>query len=103
MGEYMKTFVYLLEPLAERNGPSPIVPKHLAHLDELRKKGLLVTSGKFEDNTGGMVAFSAESLEEAKNIANSDPFVKEKVERLIWVKEWNVSIEQAGLSLIKEA
>lgn len=98
----MKTFVYLLEPITERSLKVPVVPKHLAHLDDLRKKGLLVTSGGFEDKTGGLVAYSAETFEEAEAIANSDPFIKEKVDRLVWVKEWNVSIEKAGLKLVRE-
>lgn len=98
----MKTFVYLLESIAERSILSPVVPLHLAHLDGLRKKGILIAFGPFEDRTGGLVAFSAETLEEAKTIVNSDPFVKEKVEKLVWLKEWTCSIEKEGMKLIKE-
>ncbi len=88
----MKIFVYLLEPITERSIKTPIVPEHLAHLDNLRTKGILVVSGGFEDRSGGLVALNAENLAEAEEIANSDPFILHKVDRIVWVKEWNLHI-----------
>ena len=88
-----KIFVYCLEPQTERSVKIPIVPLHLQYLDSLRKKGMLVVSGAFEYKSGVLVSFVAESLEEAKKIANNDPFIKEKVDKLVWIKEWNVNIE----------
>ena len=89
-----KIFVYCLEPQTERSLKIPIVPLHLQYLDSLRQKGILVVSGAFEDKSGGLVSFVAESLEEAKTIASKDPFIKEKVDKMIWIKEWNVNIEK---------
>lgn len=97
----MKIFVYQLEPIAERSIKAPIVPEHLAHLDNLRKKGLLIVSGAFEDRTGGLVAFKAESLEKANEIANSDPFVIKKTDKLVWLKEWALNVEKEAIPMVK--
>jgi uncharacterized protein YciI len=66
-------FVYLMEnkkPLNEE-----LVKNHVKHLKELKQQGKLVLCGPFVDYPGGMVAFLAEDLEEAKKIAEADPFI----------------------------
>ncbi|WP_099466599.1 YciI family protein [Konateibacter massiliensis] len=67
------TYVYLMnneKPLNEE-----LIKSHVGHLKELKKQGKLVFCGPFTDYPGGMVIFLAESLEEATNIAKSDPFI----------------------------
>ena len=49
--------------------------RHVAHLKQLERKGQLVLCGPFQDHKGGMVIVSVGSLDEAKAIAESDPFV----------------------------
>lgn len=52
-----------------------IVEKHIAHLKELEHRQKLVLCGPFTDYTGGMVVLAASSLEEARELAESDPFI----------------------------
>ena len=66
-------YVYLMKnqkPLNEE-----VVKGHVEHLKELKRQGKLVLCGPFTDYPGGMVVFTAEDLEEAKKIAESDPFM----------------------------
>jgi len=53
-----------------------LIRAHVAHLKELDKKGQLVLCGPYLDYKGGVVIIKAESFDEAKAIAESDPFVK---------------------------
>jgi len=50
---------------------------HVAYLDDLEKKGVLIIAGRAEAN--GICIFHAESQEEAERIANADPFVSRGV------------------------
>jgi uncharacterized protein YciI len=52
-----------------------LVESHVEHLKELKNQGKLVLCGPFTDYPGGMVIFTAENLEEATRIAQSDPFI----------------------------
>ncbi len=52
-----------------------IIKKHIEHLKKLDKNGQLLLCGPFKDYDGGMVIIKAKSFEEAKTIAESDPFI----------------------------
>ena len=54
-----------------------LIRAHVAHLKELDRRGQLVLCGPFLDYDGGIVVIKAASSDEAKAIAESDPFVKE--------------------------
>lgn len=59
-----------------------IIRRHFAHLQDLQKEGKLILAGKtagLDLNTIGLVIFKADSLEEATNIMNSDPAIKEGI------------------------
>ena len=58
-----------------------LIRAHVEHLKGLDKKGKLVLCGPFSDNNGGMVIIKAESIDEAKTITESDPFIVEGVEK----------------------
>ncbi|WFR59022.1 YciI family protein [Anaerocolumna sp. AGMB13025] len=66
-------YVYFMEnkkPLNEE-----LIKSHVKHLKNLKSQGKLVLCGPFTDYPGGMVVFLAEDLEEAKKIAEADPFI----------------------------
>lgn len=65
---------------AEKPFTEELVKAHCAHLRRLDQQGKLVLCGPFQDYKGGMVIVEVESLEEAKVIAESDPFVSSGVE-----------------------
>jgi uncharacterized protein YciI len=57
-----------------------VIKNHVAHLKELDEKGQLVVCGPFTDYDGGIIIIRASSAEEARNIAESDPFFSEGFE-----------------------
>jgi len=64
-------------------------PDHLAYLEELNKQGKIFAKGPFLDGAGGMVIYIADSLEEAKELAEKDPYVVQGVRRLE-LHEWKI-------------
>ena len=54
-----------------------VIKKHVEHLKRLNKSSQLVLCGPFTDYDGGIVIIKTESIEEAKIIAESDPFITE--------------------------
>jgi uncharacterized protein YciI len=50
-----------------------VVPLHQQFLEDLRAQGRNEMSGAFGDKSGGAYLLRAESMEEAVNIAHSDP------------------------------
>jgi uncharacterized protein len=61
-------------------------PQHLAYLEEI-----VFAKGPFADGSGGMVIYIADSLEEARKLAEQDPYVKEGVRRLE-LHEWKMAL-----------
>lgn len=68
----------------------PHLPDHLAYLQLLKQRGVLVLSGPFADRTGGMVVICTETWEEANNIAQNDPLVRSGVDRYD-LQEWRIT------------
>jgi len=66
-------FVYLMENLKPLN--EELIKAHVCHLKQLDETGKLILCGPFTDYPGGMVIFRAETSDEAKQIAQSDPFI----------------------------
>lgn len=66
-------YVYLMKN--EKPINADLVQKHVDYLKLLKEQGKLVLCGPFTDYPGGMVIFQAGNLEEAADIANSDPFI----------------------------
>ena len=67
------TYIYLMSNIKPIN--KELIEGHVEHLRELNREGKLVLCGPFADYPGGMVVFSANDLEEATRIAQSDPFI----------------------------
>ncbi|RXT04877.1 YciI family protein [Ammoniphilus sp. CFH 90114] len=65
-------------------------PQHLAYLEELAKQGKVHAKGPFVDGAGGLVIYVADSLEDAKELAEKDPYVIEGARRLE-LHEWKMS------------
>lgn len=87
--DFMRYVILLkpVEPLTE-----PLIRAHVAHLRQLDAAGRLVLCGPFEDGTGGMVVIRAGSVEEARAIAMTDPFVASGAETCE-VHPWHLSCE----------
>lgn len=64
-------------------------PHHLEYLDQLKAQGKVYLKGPFKDGSGGMVIYVADSLEEAQQLAQNDPYVVEGV-RSLDLREWGI-------------
>jgi uncharacterized protein YciI len=52
-----------------------VINMHVEHLKRLDKNGQLILCGPFKDYGGGILIINAKSINEAKIIAESDPFI----------------------------
>lgn len=64
-------------------------PQHLDYLTTLNEQDKIFAKGPFVDGSGGLVVYKANSLEEAKQLAEADPYVREGVRRLE-LHEWGI-------------
>jgi uncharacterized protein YciI len=68
-------------------------PAHVDHLNKLNAEGTLKMAGPFLDADGkpcgSLVVLSAHSVEAAKVLANSDPFVKVGLFESVEIKPFN--------------
>ena len=67
------------------------------HIDYLTKKadeGKIFARGKFAGNEGGLVIYMAESLDEAKKLAESDPYVSSGA-RVLELYEWDMKVSRS--------
>lgn len=65
-------------------------PQHLAYLQELELQGKVHMKGPFPDGAGGMVIYIADSFDEARQLAENDPYIIEGVRRLE-LHEWKIT------------
>jgi uncharacterized protein len=86
----MKCFVAFLKMKDSEKNVS-FRQKHLDFLEEKAKEKKVFARGRFTDNTGGMVVYVADSIEEAQKIADSDPYVTSGA-RILELHEWDVNI-----------
>ena len=74
-------------------GPSfdpDAVPAHYEFLQNLRDRGVLEQAGPFTDKSGGAYVLHAESLDDARSLAEQDPLHLRNCSA-ITVHEWNAS------------
>ncbi|RKD21032.1 hypothetical protein BEP19_15235 [Ammoniphilus oxalaticus] len=62
-------------------------PQHLAYLENLEKGGKIHIRGPLAGGAGGLVIYKADSFEEAKEVAENDPYIIHGVRRLE-LHEW---------------
>jgi uncharacterized protein YciI len=87
--KYFAAFLMMKDP--EKN--ASYRPQHIEFLTQNEKEGKIFARGRFSDNSGGMVIYIASSLEEAENIAKSDPLVASGA-RSLEVHEWEMKVVQ---------
>jgi len=64
---------YLVLTLRRPAFDDAVRPEHYAFLQSLRERGLLEQAGPFSDRSGGAYVIRADSLTEARSLANEDP------------------------------
>ena len=81
-------FIFFYFNRKEPENIQQVVPAHIGYWKAANLKEYL--GGPFADRTGGLITFTASSLEEATEIILKDPFVLEDLIAEKWIKEWIV-------------
>jgi uncharacterized protein len=84
----MKYFAAFLK-MKDMNKNADYRQQHVDFLLEKEKEGVIFARGRFSDDTGGLVIYRAESLEQATEIAASDPYVDSGA-RELELHEWDM-------------
>ena len=83
--KYFATFLKMLDPEKSQT----LRQQHLDFLVKSESEGKIFARGRFADGAGGLVVYMAESLEEARNIAKSDPYIRGGA-RTLEMHEWEM-------------
>ena len=81
-----RRFVYFYLNRFEPEKIRQVVPAHVSYWKTASLKDY--SGGPFGDRTGGLIIFSASSLEQATEIILQDPFIREDLIDQKWIKEW---------------
>ena len=82
-------FAYFLTKCGTPEAFQSAVPEHVAYMDSLHDKGVLIAGGPFADGQGGMVLIEVADEATAKAIAENDPFITRGVETFT-LRKWDV-------------
>lgn len=63
-------------------------PTHRAYLAALKEQGRLFASGPFEDDSGALIIYEAETEQEARGLLEADPFNEAGVFQSYTMKPW---------------
>jgi len=96
-----KLYAVLSQPSAAPEKLKALLPAHLEYMIALEKRGVLFASGPLSDGAGppsgaGLTILRAASAQEAREIAEADPFVSSGV-RTYQLKEWTIMEGTLGL------
>lgn len=69
-----------------------ILDEHKAYLQKYIDKGKIYAKGPFTDHSGGLIIYKVETMEEAKQIIDNDPIIRDNT-REYMLKEWRSNIE----------
>lgn len=83
-----KRFAFFYFMKKEPEKIKSVVLLHIEYWHSLKLSKYI--GGPFADRSGGIVTFEAESIEEATEITNNDPFVIQGLLESKWIKEWVV-------------
>ncbi|MDQ3547780.1 MAG: YciI family protein [Chloroflexota bacterium] len=63
-------------------------PRHREYLASLKEQGKLFASGPFEDDSGALIIYEADSVADAEALIESDPFREAGVFQSWEMKPW---------------
>jgi len=82
-------FAAIIEYITDAEKIQAVRPVHRAYLGRLREQGQLVTSGPFQDGSGALIVYEAESAEAAEQLVRDDPFHQNGVFVSWALRPWN--------------
>lgn len=69
-----------------------ILEEHKAYLQKYIDEGKIYAKGPFTDHSGGLIIYSVKTFDEAKEIIDNDPVIRDNSREYI-LKEWRSNIE----------
>lgn len=88
----MPLFVKIERGIVNKTFFDKHVPAHVAYVEDLVAKGHKARSGYWAERGGGMLIFEAASLEEAEQIVDRDPLIRNGCVEYE-LHEWRVVVE----------
>lgn len=86
----MNYFVGMMKTI-DREKDLEIREEHIQYLNDLIQQGKIFAKGPFTDGSGGLIIFNVSTYEEAKQLADNDPVVREN-SRTMELHEWKSSL-----------
>lgn len=68
-----------IEYTPDKGRITSVRPAHRQYLSQLYDRGRLLLAGPFEDDSGALIVYEAESIEAAEALLRDDPFCREGV------------------------
>ncbi len=75
---YMKKFIIILKDKQNGTLTSELLKQHVSHLRNLTALNKLYLCGPFKDDNGALQIIMANKIEDAEELVNKDPFIREK-------------------------
>jgi uncharacterized protein YciI len=95
-------YVIRTRPVVPREKLETLLAEHLEHQIGLEKSGVLFAAGPLFDrdgkNIGGQIIVRAKSFDEAREIADSDPFHRAGF-RTYGIERWSLNEGRIGITL----
>jgi len=63
-------------------------PSHRAYLTSLKDQGKLFVAGPFDDDSGALIVYEAETVEEVRDLITADPFHEAGVFASFVLRPW---------------
>ncbi len=87
----MILYIYIMETV-DSEKDSELLEEHIGYLNKYIENGKIFAKGPFTDHSGGLVILKVDTMEEARDIVENDPAIKEG-SRKYTLKEWRSNIE----------
>ena len=85
----MKHYAAILR-MKDQDKSRDLRPQHLEFLAKRESEGKIFARGRFPDGSGGLVIYVADSFEEARAIAEQDPYITSGA-RALDLHEWDMT------------
>ena len=81
-------FAAIIQYTPDKAKIAEIRPFHRQYLTTLQERGQLAAAGPFTDDSGALIIYEAETLEEAEALLRADPFNKNGIFVSYQIRPW---------------